>query len=169
MKNSINFKDLFTQIIKESMEKSLSTSHSLKKETNEKDIEVLKKNKISIDNITEKINSIRSGRSVKDEKVFSKLSEYFNSLSDSEKTALFVFLKALSQIFSTEIDSKDIIDPSDKPPSLKIKRTDPVQGDASKNNQKVKSLTVNKVSAEKTEKMNPIKPKEKKWKEILTH
>lgn len=84
--------------------------------------EKLKKGDITVDDVVEKLNAIRSGKSYKDEDILGKLKEYVDSLKDAEKTALLAFLKALSQIVTGEVASKDVVKPSDKPVDVKMEK-----------------------------------------------
>jgi len=96
------------------------------KETSSKTIdsekEKLKTGEITPDDIIEKLNTIRSGKSFKDEDIFSKLSEYIESLSKAEKVALLSFLKGISQVVTGEIEPKDASDPSDSPSDVEMKK-----------------------------------------------
>lgn len=66
----------------------------------------LTKGQITIEMIVEKLNSIRSGRSFKDENILSQMSQYFNDLNDNEKLALYAFLKGISQIVTGDIPAQ---------------------------------------------------------------
>jgi len=93
-----------------------------KKIANKEDSEKLKAGNITVEDVVEKLNAIRSGKSYKDEEIMGKLTEYVKNLSDAEKTALLAFLKALSQIVTGEVASKDVVKPSDKPVDVKIEK-----------------------------------------------
>jgi len=86
------------------------------------DKEKLKQGDINVDDIVDKLNAIRSGKSYKDENILSKLTEYIDELNNAEKTALLTFLKALAQIVTGEIASKDIIKPTDKPADIAMEK-----------------------------------------------
>lgn len=92
--------------------------------TIEDEKEKLKKGDITTDDVIDKLNSIRSGKSFRDEVIKSKLSEYVESLSKAEKTALFAFLKGIAQLVTGEIESASATDPSDAPAGVKMKKTD---------------------------------------------
>lgn len=77
---------------------------------------------VTVDDIIEKINTIRSGKSIKDDDVHRELDEYVMQFSEDEKTALAAFLEGLGQILTSGIDSADAADPGD-PYSLEIKKT----------------------------------------------
>lgn len=88
------------------------------------DIESLKSGSVSIDDIIEKLNSIRSGKSFKDPEIRKKLDEYFMSLKMPEKVALFAFLKGIAQILTGEIEPKQAIEPEDPAASVTMKKAD---------------------------------------------
>jgi len=77
---------------------------------------------VTINDIIEKINTIRSGKSIKDDDVHRELDEYVMQFSEDEKTALSAFLEGLGQILTSGIDSADASDPGD-PYSLEIKKS----------------------------------------------
>jgi len=83
----------------------------------------IKKGEITSKDVVEKLNSIRAGKSFKDEKISNELEKYVEGLDKPEKTALFVFLKAISQIVTGEVPEEDVVDPSDDPSSVKMKKT----------------------------------------------
>ena len=76
---------------------------------------------ITVDHIIEKINIIRSGKSIKDDRVRRELDEYVMQLNEDEKTALAAFLEGLGQILTSGLDSAAAADPGD-PYSLEIKK-----------------------------------------------
>jgi len=76
---------------------------------------------VTIDDIIEKINTIRSGKSIKDDSIRRELDEYVMQFSEDEKTALSAFLEGLGQILTSGIDSENASDPGD-PYSLEIKK-----------------------------------------------
>lgn len=78
---------------------------------------------VSLDNVVDKLNTIRSGKSFKDSLVTQRFNEYFNSLSDAEKVAMFAFLKGIAQIVTGEIEPEQATEPSDDPASIKMKKT----------------------------------------------
>lgn len=95
-----------------------------KKETSSSDeLKKLRKSDVTVDDIVEKLNSIRSGKSFKDEIIFSSLKKYFEGLGSEEKVALLAFLKGISQIVTGEIGGAEAIEPSDKPADIEMKKT----------------------------------------------
>jgi len=93
------------------------------KETSpDKDHNALKTGDIDSQEIIEKLNTIRAGKSFKDSSIKTEMQEYLNELSKEEKTALFVFLKAISQIVTGEIDAENVVDPGEPPADLSIQK-----------------------------------------------
>jgi hypothetical protein len=84
--------------------------------------EKLQKGEVTTDDIVQKLNSIRGGRSFKDEDIASKLDEYIQSLTKAEKVALLAFLKGLTQIVTGEVPGEEALDPSDKDPAVTMKK-----------------------------------------------
>lgn len=76
---------------------------------------------ITVEDIIEKLNIVRSGKSTKDSDVKRELDEYISQFSEEEKTALVAFLQGLGQILTSGVDSADAADPAD-PYSLQIKK-----------------------------------------------
>lgn len=105
------------------MSSSDEGDHSSK--TMEDDTEAMKSGDVTVDDVVEKLNSIRSGRSFRDDKVKGNMEQYVNSLSTAEKTALLAFLKGISQIVTGEIPSSDAVDPSSNPSDVKMKKGPP--------------------------------------------
>ena len=56
----------------------------------------LKTGDITADDVVDRLNIIRSGKSFKDEEIAGKLKEYIDSLTKAERTALLAFLKGIS-------------------------------------------------------------------------
>jgi hypothetical protein len=77
---------------------------------------------ITVDDIIEKLNIVRSGRSTKDADVKRELEEYVAQFSEEEKQALVAFLEGLGQILTSGVDSQDAVDPQD-PYSLSIQKS----------------------------------------------
>lgn len=113
--------------------------------------EKLKKGDISSDDIVTKLNTIRGGKSFKDEAVASRLDSYIKELTKAERIALFAFLKGLSQIVTGEVDPKDILDPSEPPSDVEMEKT------GGKKEVKIKPNVIKAPKKEKSEK----KPAEK--------
>lgn len=82
----------------------------------------LKSGTIKVDQIIDKLNTIRSGKSFKDENIKASLDQYISSLKTPEKVALFAFLKGISQIVTGEISGEKALEPSDPGPSVKMEK-----------------------------------------------
>jgi len=76
---------------------------------------------ITVEDIVEKLNIVRAGRSTKDSDVKRELEDYIAQFNEEEKTALIAFLQGLGQILTSGVDSADAADPAD-PDSLQIKK-----------------------------------------------
>ncbi len=127
--------------------------------------EKLRNAEITSKDIVDKLNTIRSGKSFKDSAIAGKMDEYVNSLSSAEKTALFAFLKGLSQIVTGEIESEQASEPSDKPANVEMKKPE-----ASGEKRTIKPNVIKAPEKEKIEKKPssedtsgpvPISPKKK--------
>lgn len=79
-------------------------------------------NPITVDDIIEKLNIVRSGRSTRDGDVKRELEEYIAQFNEDEKMALLAFLEGLGQILTSGVDSDDAADPQD-PYALQIKKS----------------------------------------------
>jgi hypothetical protein len=77
---------------------------------------------ITVEDIIDKLNIVRSGRSTKDSDVKRELEEYIGQFSEDEKQALIAFLEGLGQILTSGVDSDDAADPRD-PYSLQIQKS----------------------------------------------
>lgn len=76
---------------------------------------------VDLQMIIDKLNTIRSGHSFKDEVVGLEMKRYFEDLEPSERMALYAFLKGISQIVTGVIDGEDAMEPNDAPdPGVKI-------------------------------------------------
>ena len=73
----------------------------------------LQKGSITLDMVVDKLNSIRSGKSFKDDAIASQMGTYFDDLNDNEKLALYAFLKGISQIVTGEIQGQNAQEPED--------------------------------------------------------
>jgi hypothetical protein len=153
--NSVKEKDLQQGLQEE--DEDLSSKKEEPSEVSEK----LKTGEVSIDDIIEKLNAIRAGKSFKDEAISTQLSEYIDSLEKPERVALLAFLKGISQIVTGEIDASDAVEPADKEPSIEMKKADSGQKKTIKPNviKKPASNKKEKPSEEDTSGPVPIMPK----------
>ena len=88
------------------------------------DDKALKTGDVTVDDIIDHLNQIRSGRSFRDDSIKSNMTSYVESLSTAEKTALLAFIKGISQIVTGEISATKAADPSDHPSNVKMKKDD---------------------------------------------
>jgi hypothetical protein len=121
--------------------------------------EKLKKGEITSDDIIEKLNAIRAGKSFKDQQISSSLESYVNEMSKAEKTALFAFLKGISQIVTGEIAPAQAMDPSEDVAGIEMKKVSGAEKIVIKPTMKKPGET--KASKEDTSGPVPIKPKSK--------
>jgi hypothetical protein len=82
----------------------------------------LKQGDVTVDDVIEKLNAIRSGKSFKDESVKSALDEYFEDLPKAERVALVAYLKGISQVLSGEVSGAQALDPADQAPGIEMKK-----------------------------------------------
>lgn len=75
---------------------------------------------IQTKDIVEKLNTIRSGKSFKDKDVALAMDEYYNSLSEAERKALYSFLKGIGQILTGEIPAEKADEPGAAPTDVKM-------------------------------------------------
>lgn len=80
----------------------------------------LQKGQVTLEMVVEKLNSIRSGRSFKDENIAMQMQKYFNDLNDNEKLALYAFAKGIAQIVTGEIAGQQAVDPSKTQPKIEM-------------------------------------------------
>jgi hypothetical protein len=161
IKDTIALKDFLSNVIKESL---INVKSSLVVEQ-EDEIETLKSGDVTAEEVIEKLNTIRAGKSFKDDVIKSAMESYVNDLDDAEKTALFAFLKGIAQIVGGEVEGTKAIEPSDKPASVKMEKKPTVQKISIKPNVIKKPLGSSKEKASKapedTTPPAPIVPKKK--------
>lgn len=66
----------------------------------------------TIDDIVDKLNMLRSGKSTKDENVRDQLASYWDGLQPGEQQSLFAYLTGLTQIMTAGAVGADATDPS---------------------------------------------------------
>ena len=79
-----------------------------------------KQQKITLSMVIEKLNSIRSGHSLKDTDILQQMQQYFHDLNDTERLALYAFLKGIAQVVTGEISGQAATGPSDAPPAVEM-------------------------------------------------
>lgn len=118
IKDTIALKDFLSSVINE----TLSSKKKLIVEQDEDEKENLKSGDISADEVIEKLNTIRAGKSFKDQDIKTAMESYVSDLDAAEKTALFAFLKGIAQIVGGEVEGKEALEPSDKPANVKMEK-----------------------------------------------
>ena len=88
----------------------------------DEDLSAMKKGDVEAEDVIEKLNTIRSGKSFKDQTVQSNMQKYFGSLDKAERVALLAFLKSIAQIVTSEMPNPQIMEPSEPPASVQIKK-----------------------------------------------
>lgn len=89
--------------------------------------EKLKKGDITSEDIVDKLNTIRGGKSFKEEPVAARLKEYVGSLSKAERVALMAFLKGIAQIVTGEVLAPAAANPGKKPADVEMQKGDESQ------------------------------------------
>ena len=74
--------------------------------------------------IRDKLNTIRSGKSLKDNDLKAELEQYVDRLSKDERRVLFTFLKSIGNIMTDVESGTSAVDPSEPPVSLDVKPAD---------------------------------------------
>jgi hypothetical protein len=136
IKSGASLQQFLGDVIKESLLKK-------KLVIEDSDKAALKTGDVTVKDIVEKLNVIRSGRSLKDEDVKSSMEKYINDLESAEKTALFSFLKGISEIVTAGVEGEKAFEPSEKPASVKMEKK------PTSSTIKVKPVVVKKPPAEK--------------------
>ena len=70
--------------------------------------------------VKDKLNVVRSGKSLDEPEIGTQLETYFNELSDAEKLALFAYLEAFAEIISGGEDAEKVEEPSQSPYGIKM-------------------------------------------------
>lgn len=138
------------------------TSSKTMADDSESDSDKMKNSEVTVEDIVDRLNIIRSGRSLKDDSVSSAMAQYVDSLSSEERVALLAFLKGISQIVTGEIPAEDAVEPSNDPASIAMQK---------KNAEKSKSVKPNVIKGpsdskkgtgvEDTSSPAPITPKKR--------
>ena len=72
--------------------------------------------------IIDKLNIMRSGKSLKDEEVRNQIESYVEGLETGARQMLFVALSGLAQVMSGDIDGEDAVNPEDVDIEVQSKR-----------------------------------------------
>jgi hypothetical protein len=82
----------------------------------------LKSGEVSVKDIVEKLNSIRSGKSFKDSAVSKAIDDYVAKLKKPERVALMSFLQGISQIVTGEVPGQAAVAPDAQPADVNMKK-----------------------------------------------
>lgn len=82
----------------------------------------LKSGNVTVKDIVEKMNSIRSGKSFKDSAVSAAIDQYVDKLKTPERTALMAFLNGIAQIVTGEVPGNDAENPAAQPSDVKMQK-----------------------------------------------
>ena len=74
----------------------------------------------SFDSVVKAVNNLRSGKSLRDTEIQKQAQDYYDKLTEDERTTLLIFLKSLSDIITGQISGSEAADPSDPPSLIKI-------------------------------------------------
>lgn len=113
------------QLIRRAIVESLPNDESAVQKKKEKELEDFKATKksevdesakeepppkVKAEDIVDLFNTMRSGKSFKDEEIRKNFQQYFDALSGAERVALFSFSEAMADIIAGENSPKDIAD-----------------------------------------------------------
>ena len=101
----------------EETEEALPSEEQPQKEKSDKPVE-----DITFFKIRDELNTIRSGKSLKDKALRAELEQYVDRLEGDEKRVLHTFLTAIGNIMTDVVSGTDAKDPSDPPTSLKVSK-----------------------------------------------
>lgn len=82
----------------------------------------LKTGEVSVKDIVEKLNSIRSGKSFKDSAVSQAIDDYVAKLKKPERVALMSFLQGISQIVTGEVPGQAATAPTAQPADVDMEK-----------------------------------------------
>ena len=82
----------------------------------------LKSGEVSVKDIVEKLNSIRSGRSFKDSAVSQAIDDYVAKLKKPERVALMSFLQGISQIVTGQVPGQQATAPDAQPADVDMEK-----------------------------------------------
>lgn len=81
--------------------------------------------------IKDRVNTIRSGRSLRDKEIREELKSYFKGLSDEEQIALHAFLDGIAQVLTAGIEGSEAEEPSEPPHNVSMTSNDGGSRDSS--------------------------------------
>jgi hypothetical protein len=180
----INVPEYFDNLIRETISAATMERQALKEKDKQDavasstaavssdDKEKLASGEIDVDSIIEVLNTIRSGRSFKDDETKASLDKYVSKLDAAEKSAMYAFLRGLAQIVTIQVPPPAELDPSNPPAKITMDK----KGGQGPAKVTIKPHIINTVMPKETKKTPssedtsgpvPIKPSTKKnklWK-----
>ena len=105
----------------EEVEEEETVEQAPSEETPQKEKSAKPAEDITFFKIRDELNTIRSGKSLKDKELRSELEQYVGRLDDAEKRVLHTFLASIGNIMTDVVSGTDAKDPSEPPTSLKRK------------------------------------------------
>lgn len=128
--------------------------------TGDDETEKLKSGEIKAEDVVEKLNSIRSGKSFRDSAVKDSMNQYIESLTQPEKTALLAFLKGIAQIVTGEVPAQQAVDPGKDPSDVTMQK-EPAQKKKTVKPNVIKAQQPKQDGQEDTTAPAPIVPKKR--------
>lgn len=107
---------------RDASESSADAPQQTTSQPSDDDAEQMKKGDIAFEDIVDKLNTIRSGKSFKSAEVAATMKQYVDDLKPAERTALFAFLKGMAQIVTGEIPAEDAANPAEPPSDVDMKK-----------------------------------------------
>lgn len=165
LKSLADVKKFIKNVVAESVTKTLEDAAIEERETQqdnkveqpvqepEKGDEKLKPGNVSIDDVVKELNSIRSGKSLKNPELMGKMNEYFENLDENERVTLFAFMKGIAQILSGETESDQAVDNDDVDPGMKIEPEENTEKSTNTNTEKPVVKSFSKTKKEKLPKL----------------
>jgi hypothetical protein len=105
---------------------------------------------ITADDVVEKLNSIRSGKSFKDQTIQAAMKKYVGALNTAEKTALLAFLKGIAQITTGEVSADEAMEPEDNPAGISMQKSN------EKTSKHIKPNVIKITATPEAEKKTPV-------------
>jgi hypothetical protein len=106
----------------EEVEEEETVEQAPSEETPQKEKSAKPAEDITFFKIRDELNTIRSGKSLKDKELRSELEQYVGRLDDAEKRVLHTFLASIGNIMTDVVSGTDAKDPSEPPTSLKVSK-----------------------------------------------
>jgi len=136
IKSGASLQQFIGDVIKETLQK---------RKISENEDKALESGEITVKDVVEKLNIIRSGRSFKDAEVKQNMEQYLNDLDSAEKTALLSFLKGISEIVTAGVSGEEAFEPAEDPAKVRMEKK------PAKQTVKIKPTVIKKPAAEDKE------------------